>query len=296
MPPLLFDTAPASENHSNTSHNVENIYLISICTGIGPNAGTTTSIRIRVHGTDHTTGSVLLQSPKDGHFVRGSIRHYRLCTIVGLGSLLAITLAHNSSGRHPSWFCDWVRIRDVRRNDEWLFLVRRWLSLAVGFQAQCTCAPIDERAYRSRWLRFRWHVRQLLVNKSIWYSLLLNNSSNAGRTAMITRTQRVAVAAVSLVCSLLTNVMFFGRTEEETVEQEQRQQYARLTASVRLIVVAVQSAIIALILTWAVNLLLMWSRTRREQVRSVRNTDEKVAADGGGFIRMRFADEFLTKI
>lgn len=318
LPPLLIDSAPAVEECLNDSANVrdaqqqQHFYLITIYTGIGPNAGTTARICIRVHGTNHTTGTLPMTassatprkpngndsddagSTPDDLFVRGSVLYFRLCTARRLGPLLAITLSHNSAGRQPSWFCDWVRVQDMRQPlDDWIFLVRRWLSLALldaddddkspknrPAAAQCICPPIGDREYNSRWLRFRMQLRQLLATRSVWYGLVLPHNSNSSSTAAaatepMTRTQRVGVAAVSLVCSLLTNAMFFGRTTDATVEREKQQKYARLTASVRLVVVAVQCAIIALILTWAVNFLLSWSRNRKYKKAASDTRDEE---------------------
>lgn len=280
-------------------------YLLTVCTGHRPNAGTTATVSARVHGTRYSTGTVRLHRHSNSRaFARGAIDHYRLRTPVEFGRVLSVTLSHNAAGRRPSWFCEWVRVRDLRHREDWLFDVRRWLSLLLAPSTaggdpllSVRVRPMDERTFGSRRRCLSRHWRQRLAERSVWYGLVIDGGAGSDPTPghqqrrHFTRVHRVTLAAVSLVCSLLTNVMFFGRTDERTMETEQRDEYARLVVtSVRVAVVGVQSVLIATVGTAVVSGLLRWSARRAERRAAAEQRGNMEAVEDGRLYRIMFAD------
>lgn len=94
----------------------------------------------------------------------------------------------------------------------------------------------------------------------MWYSIWMPFPRSP-----FTRKQRVLVAMASLTTSMLTNVMFFGRTTAQNVEDE-NETYSKLVIAFRMLSIIGQSMIISFVLGFALTMLFKWTQKSQEKL------------------------------
>lgn len=309
-------------------------YQLTVATGSHPNAGTSARIHVRLTGRTHATAALRLPNAFGRSFEVGAVAEYRVLTPHHFGRIDSVTLeVRRPAGGRPRWFCDWVRVRDVRRREEWLFSVRTWLGVdglrddngdapqkllnqrtdaSNATTRSAITVPLMSRGQFASFGRLvRQHLQQRLAGTSVWYGLAFDRRGRVGSAAgasavRFTQVQRVTVATASFACGLLTNIMFFGRTNDETVEREQSGPYAQLVVTGRVLAVGFISVAIAVVFTTLVGLLVGWSERRRMRLAEAeqKRDDRRRLQQGGGTwvgeedaevrYRIMFADDSLA--
>lgn len=208
-------------------------------------AGTTANVTLTLHGPNNEQSKPILLV---GHqLLRGTESNYIIRPPSGgtWSTITAITLCHDSSGSAPSWFCEWVRIRDERQRYDWIFHVNQWLSLVLGGEKKIACTvPLIRHDHFDHpsahvWQRFR----QSLTDQCLWFSIVFISPRSTFK-----RTERLTVFAASLTTTMLTNLMFFGQTKVETVEDEDSK-YDQIELSIQMAVIAFESIMITCVVT-----------------------------------------------
>ena len=221
-------------------------YLITVATGIYRNAGTTAHVKIKLHTTTGTISYLL----KAHFFDQGSEKHFLIRTTCSIGIIRKITLSHDSFGRYPSWYCDWVRVRDNQAKEDWIFWVKRWFShvLKSGGKTNdvgttATIPLVSRKKYFSKRLLIRKELRVALTDDYLWYSIFVKDAESP-----FNRRGRATVLLASIAIAMVTNIMFFGHTTTLTIEDE-HDLYSKIEITFRIVVFFCESALIKIVLT-----------------------------------------------
>lgn len=237
----------------NESHAEDDIqFVITVATGLFRHSGTTSKISLVIHGSECSSEPYFLVHPTLKLFKTGGessfVIHrsgHRQC-----GQLTSITLQHDSSGRSPSWFCEWVRIRNMQAKEDCIFFVGQWLSLVLGthLQTSITVPLVSEAQFAAAKSQIRQRLRKALTDEYLWYSIY-----KIAPRSPFNRTERLTVLTASLITTMLTNIMFFGQTNTDNMEDENGY-YDRIQMTFRVVLISIQS----LIITSAVTILLKY--------------------------------------
>ncbi|XP_033755934.1 uncharacterized protein LOC117338692 [Pecten maximus] len=107
------------------------IYLVTVHTGLGRNAGTTSHVYMAVTSNRRSTGIRGLDDGTNKGFGTGSVRKFIMCVPKCLGSLTCLDIWHDNSGKGSaaSWLLSKVEIMDLQSMERFTFICNRWLSL-----------------------------------------------------------------------------------------------------------------------------------------------------------------------
>lgn len=183
-------------------------YSVTVLTGSRQSANTTSHVAIKIHGDRFTPQIIPLFDRGVQLFQRGSIDNFLIQTRRYVGRIEKITLCHDCSGPHPSWYCEAIIIRDFQRNEEWNFDVNRWFSR--GNKLTASIDVIAENEYYKRKRLFRLHWAKILHNSYSLFSICLRRPG--GR---LSRVEKVYVAFAAIVIGLMANVLFFSYNQDE---------------------------------------------------------------------------------
>ncbi|XP_036889676.1 lipoxygenase homology domain-containing protein 1 isoform X1 [Sturnira hondurensis] len=104
-------------------------YHISLKTGDMPEAGTDSTVYIKLYGDKYDTiKQDLLVSDNNlkDYFERGRVDEFTLETL-NIGTINRVVIGHNGMGRRASWFLGSMQIRVPRQGKQYTFPVNRWL-------------------------------------------------------------------------------------------------------------------------------------------------------------------------
>ncbi|KAG2455201.1 PKD1 protein, partial [Polypterus senegalus] len=90
-------------------------------------SGTTAHVGISLYGSDGRSGHRHL----DGRnaFVRNSMDIFHIATDHSLGNIWKIQIWHDNKGLSPSWFPQYVIVKDLQSGKKNFFLINDWLSV-----------------------------------------------------------------------------------------------------------------------------------------------------------------------
>lgn len=183
-----------------------NFYLVRVVTGIWRDAGTSANVVIQFFGTDSCSRRHLLKM--EGSLLQGGEDLFVLATPKPLGAVLAVRVFHDSFGRDPQWYCEFITIKDLDGRKEFAFSVRRWLSLVKGDGSVDRVFRESGRnplGLRARVVQMRHGLRE----DHLWLSVFTRSPEST-----FTSKERVTVAVGMLLLSLLANAMFYGLDEQ----------------------------------------------------------------------------------
>ncbi|XP_078658218.1 polycystin-1-like protein 2 [Branchiostoma floridae x Branchiostoma belcheri] len=185
-------------------------YYMRVFTGPRANAGTTARVSVMLHGATCECGPFLLHQPYSAMFERGNVAGFVLCTQTDPGWLTHVRVWHDNSGKEPSWFLDRIIVDDLLLEEQHFFLCNRWLAFDEDDEQIERVLPAakDEQLVAFSTL-FADRTTKDLRDGHIWYSVYGRPSSSP-----FTRTQRVSCCLSIIMCTMLANIMFFGRGEE----------------------------------------------------------------------------------
>lgn len=248
--------------HIGGQMNPINEYLITVATGLQKNAATSSQIHVNILGSCWSCPDLQLEAATVHKLFRaGTEENFLIRTDCSFGRIDSIIVWISSGGREPSWFCEWIRIRDVCQHEDWIFPASRWFSAVLGKDPSTihSVALISEEQFHRKSNMFRMHLRHGLTDRFMWYSIWRPFPRSS-----FTRKQRLLVAMASLATSMVTNLMFFGRTTKESVEDE-NDKYAKLVVALRMLSIVGQSVAISLALGFMLTLLFRWSKRNQPQ-------------------------------
>ncbi|XP_060529999.1 polycystin-1-like protein 2, partial [Cylas formicarius] len=110
-------------------------YLIIVETGNKRNAGTTSNVTIKLHGSETDSLQHVLNYPDPEKRILQSNNEdlFVVSTEHPLGELEEIELWIDSIGNNPSWYCSGVRIYDFQSKNIWSFDVKHWFNASSAF-------------------------------------------------------------------------------------------------------------------------------------------------------------------
>lgn len=243
-------------NQSHPTHE----YQITVATGLQKNAATSSHVYLSILGSLWTCYD--LQLDRNIRFRRGTEDNFMIRTEKSFGNIESVDLWIECKGREPSWFCDWIRIRDIDKKEDWIFPVGQWFTTVIGSNPQTRHSAnlTTEEDFHRKTNLFKLHFRHLLTDRFMWYSIWMPFPRSP-----FTRKQRLLVAMASLATSMMTNVMFFGQTTTDNVEDE-NELYGKLIIAFRVVSIIGQSMVISFVLGFALALLFKWTRRNQEHI------------------------------
>eukprot|EP00058_Branchiostoma_floridae_P011086 XP_002596574.1 hypothetical protein BRAFLDRAFT_98322 [Branchiostoma floridae] len=185
-------------------------YYLRVFTGPGVNAGTTAKVSIMLHGATRECGPFLLHQPYSAMFERGNMAGFVLCTETDPGWLTHVRVWHDNSGKEPAWFLEKIIVDDLLDENKYYFLCNSWLAFDEDDEQIERVLPAakDEQLVAFSTL-FADRTAKDLRDGHIWYSVYGRPASSP-----FTRTQRVSCCLSIIMCTMLANIMFFGRGDD----------------------------------------------------------------------------------
>ncbi|XP_069824642.1 polycystin-1-like protein 2 isoform X2 [Dendropsophus ebraccatus] len=239
-------------------------YLATVCTGHRRGAGTSAQVCLSLCGTKSKFGPILLSDTKHQVFRSGNVDVFILSVPFPLGELKSITLNHDGTGPHKSWYVTQVTIQDVQLKVSWHFLCDAWLSkLPRGDSLSKTFKVANEQELRSFRNIFLKKTLRDLRDEHIWISIL-----NHPARSVFTRVQRVSCCMCLLLCTTVINLMFW---ELPQTTYPVLFRVGSFTLTWKDIMIGFESAI----LMFPVNLLIIYI-FRNTQPKETKNTKSKI--------------------
>ena len=178
--------------------------------------------------------------------------------------------------RFPCRFINQVTIWDVQLRRQWHFMLNNWLSpLFGGGKTTRSLEPWNEKQPLKYTLRTL--SEQQIREEHLWLSIITRPA-----TSSFTRVQRVTCALGFLFAAMLTNMMFFGRTDDPNEQVEMG--LGAFTFSFTEFIVSIQSLCIAVPLNALAVFLFKKSSTPIIQIKpeKIGFHPKRSPSDGGG--------------
>lgn len=186
-------------------------YDVTVYTGIGGDAGTSSNVTVVLCGDQVSRPHVLFEEGKE-LFCSGSVDSFILTTPKCLGDLESIQIWHNNKGNQPSWYLKHILVKDLQNNKQYIFLNNRWLAVDKDDgQVEREIPVATDTELKDFTTLFKNKIERDLWDGNIWFSVF-------GRPVRsnFTRVQRASCCLCLLYCTMLANIMFFGAAEGDT--------------------------------------------------------------------------------
>ena len=241
------------------------LYDLVIATGVWRNSGTTANVTISINGKMNEHNLIQLQGKGDSReiFSRGSIDGFVLVTKESFGPLTDITLEHDNSGEHPSWFVETTTIRDRQTDEQWVFPINRWLALEkADGEIEVTSENTSHVSFSNK---LNLVFGRKLVDSHLWLSVFCKPCSST-----FTRVQRASCCLSLLFSAMIASVMFYniGGVSDGTI------QVGPFKFSWRQIIIGVQSGLIVAPINVLIVFLFKYSGPRRYGWYKVKKGDQ----------------------
>ncbi|KAK2920185.1 polycystin-1-like protein 2 isoform X2 [Channa argus] len=212
-------------------------YMLHVNTGHRRGASTSSQVTITLMGTEGESEPHHLTDPEKVVFERGGVDMFLLTTHFSLGDLQSIRLWHDNSGEHPAWYVNKVMVQDLESGQKWHFLCNSWLAVDVG---ECTLDKVFPVATEMDLKRFSnlffMKTAKDFRDGHIWFSVISRPPSSS-----FTCVQRVSCCLSLLLCTMLTNIMFWGIPTDPS---EQTMDLGQIEFTWQQVMIGVQSSII----------------------------------------------------
>ncbi|XP_019624434.1 PREDICTED: polycystic kidney disease protein 1-like 2 [Branchiostoma belcheri] len=184
-------------------------YQVQVFTGTRANAGTSSQVFLVLRGELGQSVPYVLEDKTRITFKQGAVDTFVVTSSVHLGPLQSIHIWHNNIGPYPSWFLEQVIVTDLQEEAKHVFLLKSWLAVEEGD------GKVDREVKKAtdkdltRFARlFSTKTSKDFRDGHLWFSVI-------GRpaTSPFTRVQRISCCLSLLMCTMLTNIMFFGKGE-----------------------------------------------------------------------------------
>ncbi|KAL3309693.1 polycystic kidney disease 1-like 2, partial [Cichlidogyrus casuarinus] len=185
----------------------EYLYEIFVSTGKRGDAGTDSTVHLRISGEEGETVALRLKDPQRKVLQRGQINRFLLAVPGPLGQLKFIRLWHDNSGNgsKASWFCNYVTVTDLQTKLNSHFIVDRWFAVEKPNsdidQVVSVSGPAD--VLRLTHL-FGKTMSMNLTEGHLWISIFSRLAHSR-----FTRLERVGCCLLLIFLSMLTGCMFY---------------------------------------------------------------------------------------
>ncbi|XP_075045226.1 polycystin-1-like protein 2 [Mixophyes fleayi] len=180
-------------------------YLVTVGTGHRRGAGTSAKVCLSLSGLEGQFGPILLSDTRHEVFRKGNVDIFILSVPFPLGAVKSITLNHDGTGPHKSWYIAQVTVQDVQLKRSWHFLCNTWLSQPPrGDSLSKTFISPDDQELKSFRSIFLKRTLRGLRDEHIWISVL-----NHPARSVFTRVQKVSCCMCLLLCTIVINLMFW---------------------------------------------------------------------------------------
>lgn len=235
-------------NHPNHKY----YYLVTVVTGGYRKSGTTSKICIELQGSRNSSGPCMLHDNKV-KFSNNSEWSFLVTVPEYLGKLEKIVIWMKPTGVNNSWYCEKILVRDVARKELFSFFVENWFSLTHSKNRS------DWNWIHEKLLSVEKKNQTKLFRENIFYGMknsflacsIFNHHSSSSYTAR----QRVIVMFCIFAFIMMINILFFGTTTLQNVENEQTY-YQRFQIGINTLVVSLQSVVITIPLALLLEFLL----------------------------------------
>ncbi|KPP63740.1 hypothetical protein Z043_117975, partial [Scleropages formosus] len=212
-------------------------YLLHVSTGHRRGASTSSQVTVTLMGSEGDSDPHHLKDPDKPLFERGAVDMFLLTAPFSLGELQNIRMWHDNTGAYPSWYLSKVMVQDVETGQKWHFLCNSWLAVDMG---ECVLDKVFPVATEEDLKRFS----NLFFTKTakdfddghIWFSVVSRPPSSN-----FTRVQRVSCCFSLLLCTMLTNIMFYGIPKNPS---EQKMDLGPIEFTWQQVMIGIQSSII----------------------------------------------------
>lgn len=179
-------------------------YLVTFKTGVWSDVRTTSNIKLKIYGSKGSTKLIELINNDPKYFRPNQESSFFIRNLSHLGYLFEIYLSLDCFGKNPPWFCDFVKIYDIQRKEEWIFLVDRWFSLTKsdGLTNRVCVLSSKESIVRSNLIKN-------LSNGFLWF-----------RFNEIFKREKLTFIVITVLSTMTFNVIFLGKTYLENYEEE----------------------------------------------------------------------------
>ncbi|XP_019631004.1 PREDICTED: polycystic kidney disease protein 1-like 2 [Branchiostoma belcheri] len=212
---LKWGVLPIADN----SRCDDQLYLITVYTGMKANSGTSSRVGIILHGENGDSGPRPLAACQQQVFKRGSVSTFLLSTSENLGHLTNVHVWHDSSGEggEASWFLDRLVVEDLQSHTRYVFFCQRWLAVEMDdgkVDRFLSAAGRDELTNFSS--VFQTKTRQDISDGHLWFSV-----ASRPTRSHFTRVQRASCCLSLVFLTMITNAMFY-RTDDSVRQQVYR--------------------------------------------------------------------------
>ena len=219
---------------------MSNEYELTISTGVWADSGTTAKVTMVFYGSSGNSGPITVHWDLDPTRVllsRGGIDKYIISLSTSLGTLNHAYVWHDNSGESPSWFLDYIVVREKETSREWKLICNQWFSpekddgkiIRKLLVERTNSLPEFQDSFRST-------LSGALYESHLWMSSVTKRPASS-----FTRAQRVTCCLCVVFTAMLANAMFFNLGGESTVSTLK---IGPLKLSLRQIIITIQSCLI----------------------------------------------------
>ena len=193
------------------------------------------------YGSSCNSGKITVSpdmNPSQVILSRGSVDKFIVSLSPSLGTLHHAYVWHDNYGDSPSWFLDYIIVKDKETETEWKMACNQWFSphkddgsifRKLLVERTNSQLPGFQQAFRSK-------LSESLYETHLWMSSVTKRPGNS-----FTRAQRVTCCLCLVFTAMLANATFYnlgGEVESSTIR------IGPLKVSTRQIVITIQSCLI----------------------------------------------------
>nr|XP_056710895.1 oxygen-regulated protein 1 [Euleptes europaea] len=102
-------------------------WKVTVFTSDQPSAGTSSQVYITLYGDQSNSGAIFLYGEEKNMFERGNKDTFIIQT-EDVGDIYKVRIGHNNSGESPAWHCKELLLQNLMAEEQFDFLVHRWLA------------------------------------------------------------------------------------------------------------------------------------------------------------------------
>eukprot|EP00794_Sanderia_malayensis_P003794 gene3794-4317_t len=214
-------------------------YDLTITSGHRPGSSTTASVCTILGGSLAESPPFCLSKHQDVSFQRGSTDSFLITTEQDLGKIEYVRLWHDNAGDNPSWYVSRATVTNILSGVETHFLCQTWLAIGIAEgKIDAVFLAADEDELKNFGAIFLNKTSIGFSDDHVWFSVKMRPPRSN-----FTRVQRVTCCLCTLLCTMLTNAMFYQRdvaAEGTTIN------VGSISFNWKQIIIGVQSALIVL--------------------------------------------------
>eukprot|EP00112_Aurelia_sp_Birch-Aquarium-sp1_P002284 Seg1249.12 transcript_id=Seg1249.12/GoldUCD/mRNA.D3Y31 product="Polycystic kidney disease protein 1-like 2" protein_id=Seg1249.12/GoldUCD/D3Y31 len=182
-------------------------YDVTIYTGSRLGSGTTASICIIIGGSSGESEPHCLSHQAATVFQRDSVDSFLVTCKEDLGNIEAIRVWHDNTGKSPSWFVSRIIITNILKGTQTNFLCHSWLGIGMSDgKIDRIFLAAKEKDLKNFETLFLAKTSRGLTDDHLWFSVAMRPARSH-----FTRCQRLSCCFCVLLCTMLTNAMFYKR-------------------------------------------------------------------------------------